>query len=68
MGTGAPHACGRAFLLEEAYWFGERVTPVLARRGLLATVPASPLLGANGSESRPATAPGGTPLLVAGGR
>ncbi|MEW5632461.1 alkanesulfonate monooxygenase, partial [Streptomyces hydrogenans] len=30
--------------LEEAYWFGEGVTPLLAERGLLTTVPASPLL------------------------
>ncbi len=36
--SGYPH-------LEEAYWFGEGVTPELARRGLLSTVPASPLLG-----------------------
>ncbi|MFD8941696.1 LLM class flavin-dependent oxidoreductase, partial [Streptomyces californicus] len=59
--SGYPH-------LEEAYWFGEGVTPELSRRGLLPTVPASPLLGSNASEPRPATAPGGAPLLVAGGR
>ncbi|WP_097880086.1 LLM class flavin-dependent oxidoreductase [Streptomyces sp. st140] len=59
--SGYPH-------LEEAYWFGEGVTPELSRRGLLPTVPASPLLGVNGAESRTATAPGGAPLLLAGGR
>ncbi|MFE1732427.1 LLM class flavin-dependent oxidoreductase [Streptomyces bacillaris] len=65
--SGYPH-------LEEAYWFGEGVTPELARRGLLSTVPASPLLGASGAETRApgagpsAPAPGGAPLLVAGGR
>ncbi|CAM5555208.1 Alkanesulfonate monooxygenase OS=Streptomyces sp. ACT-1 OX=1609288 GN=SACT1_6675 PE=4 SV=1 [Streptomyces griseus subsp. griseus] len=60
--SGYPH-------LEEAYWFGEGVTPELARRGLLSTVPASPSLSAaRGRENRPASAPGGAPLLVAGGR
>ncbi|EFE72901.1 alkanesulfonate monooxygenase [Streptomyces filamentosus NRRL 11379] len=59
--SGYPH-------LEEAYWFGEGVTPELSRRGLLSTVPASPLLGVSGAESRTATAPGGAPLLLAGGR
>lgn len=35
--SGYPH-------LEEAYWFGEGVRPELARRGLLAGVPAAPSL------------------------
>lgn len=59
--SGYPH-------LEEAYWFGEGVTPELAARGLLSTVPASPLLGVPAANGRPASAPGGAPLLVAGGR
>lgn len=59
--SGYPH-------LEEAYWFGEGVTPELAARGLLSTVPASPLLGVPAANGRPASAPGGTPLLVTGGR
>ncbi|MFE6493339.1 LLM class flavin-dependent oxidoreductase [Streptomyces sp. NPDC057748] len=59
--SGYPH-------LEEAYWFGEGVTPELATRGLLSTVPASPLLGVPAANGRPASAPGGAPLLVAGGR
>ncbi|MGW1427415.1 LLM class flavin-dependent oxidoreductase [Streptomyces sp. NPDC002431] len=59
--SGYPH-------LEEAYWFGEGVTPELAARGLLSTVPASPLLGAPAVNGGPASAPGGAPLLVAGGR
>ncbi|MGW4236188.1 LLM class flavin-dependent oxidoreductase [Streptomyces sp. NPDC004749] len=59
--SGYPH-------LEEAYWFGEGVTPLLAARGLLAQVPASPLLGVQARNGRPASAPGGAPLLVAGGR
>ncbi|MER5406014.1 LLM class flavin-dependent oxidoreductase [Streptomyces sp. NPDC002769] len=50
--SGYPH-------LEEAYWFGEGVIPVLAARGLLPRTP----------ESLPRTAAGGgAPLLVAGGR
>ncbi|QIQ06036.1 LLM class flavin-dependent oxidoreductase [Streptomyces liangshanensis] len=49
--SGYPH-------LEEAYWFGEGVTPELARRGLLAEL--APLPGA--------AAGGGAPLLVSGGR
>ncbi|MFD5350297.1 alkanesulfonate monooxygenase, partial [Streptomyces anulatus] len=49
-------------------WVGEGVTPELAGRGLLPTVPASPLLGRAGAESRTAPAPGGAPLLLAGGR
>ncbi|MET9481511.1 LLM class flavin-dependent oxidoreductase [Streptomyces sp. NPDC006638] len=48
--SGYPH-------LEEAYWFGEGVTPELARRGLLAEL--TPLPGGAG---------GGAPLLVSGGR
>ncbi|MFE3598039.1 LLM class flavin-dependent oxidoreductase [Streptomyces sp. NPDC059142] len=65
--SGYPH-------LEEAYWFGEGVTPVLAERGLLAQVPASPLLGvAGGGGTQPpggggAGGTGGAPLLLAGGR
>ncbi len=59
--SGYPH-------LEEAYWFGEGVTPELAARGLLSTVPASPLLGVPAVNGRPASAPGGAPLLVTGGR
>ncbi|MEU0838686.1 LLM class flavin-dependent oxidoreductase [Streptomyces sp. NPDC005962] len=46
--SGYPH-------LEEAYWFGEGVTPELASRGLLA-------------DDRPAPGAGAAPLLVAGGR
>ncbi|WP_327237807.1 LLM class flavin-dependent oxidoreductase [Streptomyces sp. NBC_01317] len=49
--SGYPH-------LEEAYWFGEGVTPELARRGLLAEP--APLPGA--------AAGGAAPLLVSGGR
>lgn len=50
--SGYPH-------LEEAYWFGEGVIPVLAARGLLPRT----------AESLPRTAAGGgAPLLVAGGR
>ncbi|NGN69453.1 alkanesulfonate monooxygenase [Streptomyces sp. A7024] len=59
--SGYPH-------LEEAYWFGEGVTPELARRGLLPTIPASPLAGVPAANGRPASAPGGAPLLLAGGR
>lgn len=59
--SGYPH-------LEEAYWFGEGVTPELAARGLLPTAPASPLLGVPAANGRPASAPGGAPLLVGGGR
>lgn len=59
--SGYPH-------LEEAYWFGEGVTPEPAARGLLSTVPASPRLGVAAATGRPASAPGGAPLLVAGGR
>ncbi|GHF92977.1 MULTISPECIES: LLM class flavin-dependent oxidoreductase [Amycolatopsis] len=43
--SGYPH-------LEEAYWFGDGVRPELARRGLLAGVPA-----------RPRPAPGATPVI-----
>ncbi|MFF7654783.1 LLM class flavin-dependent oxidoreductase [Streptomyces sp. NPDC007983] len=46
--SGYPH-------LEEAYWFGEGVTPELAARGLL-------------TDARPAPGTGAAPLLVAGGR
>ncbi|MEU3373380.1 LLM class flavin-dependent oxidoreductase [Streptomyces sp. NPDC006660] len=59
--SGYPH-------LEEAYWFGEGVTPELAARGLLTNIPASPLLGVPDASGRPASAPGGAPLLVGGGR
>ncbi|MCM2418131.1 LLM class flavin-dependent oxidoreductase [Streptomyces sp. RKAG293] len=59
--SGYPH-------LEEAYWFGEGVTPELAARGLLDTVPGSPLAGVPATNGRPASAPGGAPLLLAGGR
>ena len=59
--SGYPH-------LEEAYWFGEGVTPELARRGLLAQVPVSPLAGVPAVNGRPASAPGGAPLLLSGGR
>ncbi|MFF4870874.1 LLM class flavin-dependent oxidoreductase [Streptomyces sp. NPDC003444] len=59
--SGYPH-------LEEAYWFGEGVTPELAARGLLSSPPASPLLGVPATNGRPASAPGGAPLLVPGGR
>ncbi|MFG2644755.1 LLM class flavin-dependent oxidoreductase [Streptomyces sp. NPDC048370] len=58
--SGYPH-------LEEAYWFGEGVTPELAARGLLSRIPASPLLGVPAANGRPASAPGGAPLLLAGG-
>ncbi|MGW7311286.1 LLM class flavin-dependent oxidoreductase, partial [Streptomyces sp. NPDC054835] len=58
--SGYPH-------LEEAYWFGEGVTPELAARGLLPAVSASPLLGVPAANGRPASAPGGAPLLVSGG-
>lgn len=54
--------------LEEAYWFGEGVTPELAARGLPPTIPASPLLGVPAANGCPASAPGGAPLLVGGGR
>ncbi|MFF5718956.1 LLM class flavin-dependent oxidoreductase [Streptomyces buecherae] len=57
--SGYPH-------LEEAYWFGEGVTPELAARGLLATSTGgarAPL-----THGHPAPTPGGAPLLVAGGR
>ncbi|MFF2382278.1 LLM class flavin-dependent oxidoreductase [Streptomyces sp. NPDC058108] len=50
--SGYPH-------LEEAYWFGEGVIPVLAARGLLPR---------RRDAVSPATAGGGAPLLVAGGR
>ncbi|MCX4510533.1 LLM class flavin-dependent oxidoreductase [Streptomyces sp. NBC_01619] len=59
--SGYPH-------LEEAYWFGEGVTPELAARGLLHRIPPSLLLGVPAANGRPASAPGGAPLLVAGGR
>lgn len=59
--SGYPH-------LEEAYWFGEGVIPELAARGLLSTVPASPLSAVPAANGRPASAPGGAPLLIAGGR
>ncbi|MER5886488.1 LLM class flavin-dependent oxidoreductase [Streptomyces sp. NPDC001941] len=58
--SGYPH-------LEEAYWFGEGVRPELARRGLLPAL-ASPLTGVPAANGRPASAPGGAPLLVGGGR
>ncbi|KEF08819.1 MULTISPECIES: LLM class flavin-dependent oxidoreductase [Streptomyces] len=66
--SGYPH-------LEEAYWFGEGVRPELAARGLLpggvgtgtGTGP-DPLSGVPAAIGRPASAPGGAPLLVAGGR
>ncbi|MFE3071433.1 LLM class flavin-dependent oxidoreductase [Streptomyces sp. NPDC059247] len=51
--SGYPH-------LEEAYWFGEGVRPVLAARGLL-----PPLPGAPGARS---SAPGGAAPLAPGGR
>ncbi|MFD8419309.1 LLM class flavin-dependent oxidoreductase [Streptomyces sp. NPDC059668] len=50
--SGYPH-------LEEAYWFGEGVMPVLAARGLLPRTPEPAPGGPVG---------GGAPLLVAGGR
>ncbi|MBM9507518.1 LLM class flavin-dependent oxidoreductase [Actinacidiphila acididurans] len=59
--SGYPH-------LEEAYWFGEGVMPVLADRGLLEHPPASPLDGVPAANGRPASAPGGAPLLISGGR
>ncbi|MEV0919731.1 LLM class flavin-dependent oxidoreductase [Streptomyces sp. NPDC049967] len=59
--SGYPH-------LEEAYWFGEGVAPELAARGLLSTVPSSPLSAVPAANGRPASAPGGAPLLIAGGR
>ncbi|MYU56066.1 MULTISPECIES: LLM class flavin-dependent oxidoreductase [Streptomyces] len=58
--SGYPH-------LEEAYWFGEGVRPELAARGLLAAVPAPPD-GGPAANGRPASAPGGAPLLLGGGR
>ncbi|MEU8567245.1 LLM class flavin-dependent oxidoreductase [Streptomyces pathocidini] len=58
--SGYPH-------LEEAYWFGEGVVPELAARGLVAAPP-SPAAGVPAAVGRPASAPGGAPLLVAGGR
>ncbi|WP_043268066.1 LLM class flavin-dependent oxidoreductase [Streptomyces sp. CT34] len=58
--SGYPH-------LEEAYWFGEGVRPELAARGLLDAGP-SPLAGVPAANGRPASAPGGAPLLIAGGR
>ncbi|MFI1963417.1 LLM class flavin-dependent oxidoreductase [Streptomyces pathocidini] len=58
--SGYPH-------LEEAYWFGEGVVPELAARGLVAAPP-SPPAGVPAAVGRPASAPGGAPLLVAGGR
>ncbi|MGW9431484.1 alkanesulfonate monooxygenase, partial [Streptomyces decoyicus] len=58
--SGYPH-------LEEAYWFGEGVRPELAARGLLDAGP-SPLDGVPAANGRPASAPGGAPLLIAGGR
>lgn len=51
--------------LEEAYWFGEGVMPELAARGLLERASAAGVPAANG---RPASAPGGAPLLLSGGR
>ncbi|WP_031187155.1 MULTISPECIES: LLM class flavin-dependent oxidoreductase [Streptomyces] len=64
--SGYPH-------LEEAYWFGEGVRPELAARGLLPDGAGTgagpdPLSGAPAATGRPASAPGGAPLLVAGGR
>ncbi|MEN2423586.1 LLM class flavin-dependent oxidoreductase [Streptomyces rimosus] len=64
--SGYPH-------LEEAYWFGEGVRPELAARGLLPDVAGTgtgpgPLSGVPAATGRPASAPGGAPLLVAGGR
>ncbi|SDK64119.1 LLM class flavin-dependent oxidoreductase, partial [Streptomyces indicus] len=56
--SGYPH-------LEEAYWFGEGVIPELVARGLTGEVPRTGRPLTNG---RPASAPGGAPLLVAGGR
>ncbi|WP_199548080.1 LLM class flavin-dependent oxidoreductase [Streptomyces sp. N35] len=56
--SGYPH-------LEEAYWFGEGVIPELVARDLTAPAPATGRPLTNG---RPASAPGGAPLLVAGGR
>ncbi|GGU49811.1 hypothetical protein GCM10010211_12550 [Streptomyces albospinus] len=58
--SGHPH-------LEEAYWLEEGVRPELAARGLLDTGPSSPA-GVPSANGRPASAPGGAPLLVAGGR
>lgn len=58
--SGYPH-------LEEAYWFGEGVRPELAARGLLEAGPA-PLDGVPAANGRPASAAGGAPLLIAGGR
>jgi alkanesulfonate monooxygenase len=57
--SGYPH-------LEEAYWFGEGVTPELAARGLLDRPPASPLAAVPASNGRPASAPGGAPLFATG--
>lgn len=59
--SGYPH-------LEEAYWFGEGVMPELAARGLLERVPTAPLAGVSAANGRPASAPGGAPLLLSGGR
>ncbi|KOG90294.1 LLM class flavin-dependent oxidoreductase [Streptomyces varsoviensis] len=59
--SGYPH-------LEEAYWFGEGVTPHLATRGLLPHLPAPPLTSIPATNGRPASAPGGAPLLLGGGR
>ncbi len=48
------------------YWFGEGVRPVLASRGLPPSVVAA--LGVPAANGRPASAPGGAPPLVPGGR
>jgi alkanesulfonate monooxygenase len=51
--SGYPH-------LEEAYWFGEGVIPVLAARGLIGDIADIP--------DAASEAVAGVPLLVAGGR